>query len=247
MLETRHSARIFRITSKMKRLLATLLGAAAAMLIASSAANATIITGTAAHEVFDVFGGTAPNYTHSLTTFSDSKLNGNLNGKSVNLKASAGSINASLSGASASVGGGVSIGNGKLNLSTGFGGTSSATFTLSQPAHYFGFDFSVGNFVSGESVSFYGVKGQLLGSLSADLLEKDGSKLNSSTYFANITSNLPISSVVFNTTGVGGSFSIDNISVSSVPVPAALPLFGAAIAGLGAMNGRRRSKAMKKA
>jgi hypothetical protein len=230
----------------MKRFLATLLGAAAVMLTVSGAAQATIISGSATNEVFDVFGGAAPDYTHSLTTFSDNKQNGSIINKSVNLTAMGGSVNASLSGSAGGFGSGASIGGGKLMLTSGFG-AASATFSLSQPAHYFGFDFSTGNVFSGESVTFFGTSGQTLGVFDIATLEKDGSKLNDGSYFANITSNLPIGSVIFNTTGVGGKFVIDNISVSSVPVPAALPLFGAAIAGLGAMNGRRRRKAAKTA
>lgn len=231
----------FRITPKMKRFLATLLGAAAVMLTVSSAAQATIISGSATNEVFDVFGGAAPDYTHSLTTFSDNKQNGSIIGKTVSLTATGGSVNASLSGSSLGFGGGsANISGGKLMLTSGNFGSTSATFSLSQPAHYFGFDFSVGNFFSEESVTFLGTSGQTLGVFDISTLEKDGSKLNDGSYFANITSNLPIGSVIFKAAGSGGKFIIDNISVSSVPVPAALPLFGAAIAGLGAMNGRRR-------
>jgi len=206
----------------------------------SAAAHATIISGTAANEVFDVFGGAAPDYAQSLTTFSDSALNGNLNGRTVNLQTTGGSITASLSGQNGGFGN-VSIGNGTLTVSSEIN-PAFATFTLSQPAHYFGFDFRG---IVNDSVSFFDTSGQALGSLSILQLSQNVSKLDDGSYFANITSNLPIGSIVFRVSGggPGATLVLDDISVASVPLPAALPLFGAAVAGLGMIGKRRRNKA----
>jgi hypothetical protein len=230
----------------MKRTLAILLTTAATLAV-SSAAQATTISGFpgfADHEVFDVFGGATPNYAHSLTNFDGAKT-GSIVGKSTAL------TGATLTGRVLGVGPSAKIsstrGDGELDLASGVAGTAEATFTLSQPAHYFGFSFESDNGLFGvtgaNTITLFGTSGQILGTLSAEQLEALGSKNKDGSYYANITSNLPIGSIAFDSTGVGAKFEIDDVSVSSVPVPAALPLFGAAIAGLGVMSKRRRRKA----
>jgi hypothetical protein len=197
---------------------------------------------------------TSPKYAHQLTSFDDITIKKGTKGtpltnKGVTLHETGGSITATLTGH-----GDAEIFNGNSTVFGGNGATApfgdktnylaignggSATFSLSQPAHYFGFEWSsVDTF---NSVSFYDGT-TLLGTIGgSDLKNHGGSTGSDGTYYANFTSNLPITSVVMSSKGT--SFEVDNISISSVPVPAALPLFGAAVAGLGAMGKRRRKKA----
>ncbi len=60
------------------------------------------------------------------------------------------------------------------------------------------------------------------------------------TTYAYFTSTTPFTTVLFASSQ--NSFEFDNVSVSAVPLPAALPLFGAALAGLGVMRRRRIRK-----
>lgn len=230
----------------MKRTLAILLGAAATLAVSSAAQAATI----PADEVLDSWyshSNDTPAYAHTLTNF-DSFKNGTKLGTTskatINLT---GSINATLTGSDARIVKG-SQNTGGFN-STALPGDNTnylaidsggnATFTLSQPAHYFGFEW--GSVDSFNTVSFYDGN-TLLGTIAGnDLPSDDGSTGASNAYYANFTSNYPITKIVMSSKG--NAFEVDNISISSVPVPAALPLFGAAIAGLGAMGKRRRNKA----
>ena len=223
----------------MKRTFAIVLGAAAVLALSGAAQASTITLGTG-KEVLQGWTGNSPDYAHSL----DLGNNTDLTKHTVNLHASH-SISATLSGkASGQLGYGSSISNGSLDLNSGLGkGTATATFdfSLAQPAHYFGFEWNDAS--SGDTVTFYGVDDKTILAVvdGTDLMgkSKDGS------YYANFTSNLPIGKIVLSATGsgLGNKFEVNCVTVSAVPVPAALPLFGAAVAGLGAMGKRRRRKA----
>ncbi len=60
------------------------------------------------------------------------------------------------------------------------------------------------------------------------------------TTYAYFTSTTPFTTVLFASSH--NSFEFDDVSVSAVPLPAALPLFGVALAGLGVMRRRRVRK-----
>jgi len=125
-----------------------------------------------------------------------------------------------------------------------------ATFTLTNGASAFGIEW--GSVDLSNSLSFYGKQGQLLGTVTGQDIVNSLANVNTTggpgsgtnwgpggTIFANIGSSAQIYSVV---AGSGqNSFEIGN--VSAVPLPAALPLFGAALAGLGAFGFARRRKA----
>ena len=230
----------------MKRILATLLGAAVTLAVSGAAQAATI----PADEVLDAWyshSNDTPAYAHSLTNFDSIRNNTRLGTTKSSTIDLTGSISATLTGSDAR------IVKGSQN-SFGFNSTAlpgdntnylaidsggSATFTLSQPAHYFGFEW--GSVDSFNAVSFYDGS-TLLGTITGLNLPSDGGNSGPiDAYYANFTSNLPITKIVMSSKG--NAFEVDNISISSVPVPAALPLFGAAIAGLGAMGKRRRNKA----
>jgi len=231
----------------MKRTLAILLGAVATLAV-SGAAQATTINGPdvggKTGEVFEVFGGTVPDYAQHLTGFDDIAIGSILN-KNIPLSATA-----TLSGRSLGLPGG-SVGivgpgaNHQLSLSAGTNGTVEADFTLTKPAHYFGFQFAEDDngIPDAGSITFFGTGGQTLGILSLDSIKGDVTDNGDGTFFANFTSNFPITSIAFDLTGQGAKLLVDQVAISNVPIPAALPLFGAAIAGLGAMGKRRRNKA----
>lgn len=117
------------------------------------------------------------------------------------------------------------------------GGT--ATFELSKAAHYFGFLWgSVDKF---NTVQFFGKNGLLATFTGSDMPNSQGKTGLGGTFYANFTTNKEIWKVVLSS--ACDAFEIDDVRVSTVPVPAALPLFGAALAGLGVMSRRRRKNA----
>jgi len=239
----------------MKRTIAFLLGAAA-LVAASNAAQA--VTISASNEVLDNWYSadnvTKPDYAHKLADFDGRGLNGTIlttKGKhpnSVSLTGTGtGGINAVLTGDNARIVSGnnntSSFNSTKpFNDNTNYLAVDSggqAIFTLSKPAHYFGFEWgSVDTF---NTVQFFDGDKLLATLTGKDVTTHGGTTGDLDTYYANFTSNLPITKVVMKSNG--NAFEVDNVYVSSVPIPAALPLFGAAVAGLGAMGKRRRRKA----
>lgn len=117
------------------------------------------------------------------------------------------------------------------NYGVVFGG-GSLTISLSGPAHYFGLDW--GTVDTYNKISFLDWKGTTLASFTGADLSGDGK----SAQFANFTTNLGIRKIVL--TSQHNSFEFDDLKVSSVPLPAALPLFGAALAAIGAGRLKRR-------
>lgn len=132
-----------------------------------------------------------------------------------------------------------------------------AVFNLTQGATQFGIVW--GSVDSSNSLTFYGAGGvaggNVLGTVTGSSIMATlpgvnttggpgaGSNWNpGGTVFADIVSSAPIYAVVV---GSGqNSFEFDRVAVSSVPLPAALPLFGAGLAGLAGFGwfGARKSK-----
>lgn len=116
------------------------------------------------------------------------------------------------------------------------GGTS-LTFTFAGPATYFGLlwgtvdDFNTATFYDGDTVV-----GTFTGS---DILNPpDGLSAVYANFFA---VDGTFTSVVL--TSGGNSFEFDNVRVAATPLPAALGLFGVAVAGMGVFGVRRRRAA----
>jgi hypothetical protein len=230
----------------MKRILAILVGACATLAIGSAAQAAVvqsdlgkILTTTTKNEVLRGWTGDSPKYAHSLSITGS----GNLKGHS-SYAIHGGGISGHVTGTYSGNSGVAKVINDGIDLTAGSSknSTASATFSLSQPAHYFGFQWSQAD--AGDTITFLGANGKTLGVVNGtDLLSH--SYGSNGSYFANFTSNLPIYQIVLSTisTGRGNSFDVNCIEISSVPVPAALPMFGAAVAGLGALSKRRRRKA----
>ncbi len=118
-------------------------------------------------------------------------------------------------------------------------GGSTATFALSSPAHYVGFLW--GSVDKGNMISFFGKNGLLATFTGADMPNSQGKTGLGGTFYANFTTSAAILKVVLSS--VCDGFEIDDVRVSAVPVPAALPLFGIALAGLGMVSRRRRKLA----
>ena len=126
----------------------------------------------------------------------------------------------------------------------GKSGAGEATFTMSHAAHYFGFLW--GSVDTYNSLSFYDKLGNKIASFTgADMPTDNGAQNSTGTFYANFTSSVAIWKVVM--TSTANAFEVDNIAISAVPLPAALPLFGAALAGMGVMGRRRRAKALRAA
>ncbi len=135
-------------------------------------------------------------------------------------------------------------------LSVYNGGT--ATFTLTSNAHSFALDWgSVDgsnsvtiNMADGSSQTFTGSQLATLASTEQVSLTTQGGTnwgANGSLYVAFSDNASTIKSVVL---GSGqNSFEVSDARVSAVPLPAALPLFGSAVVGLGAFIRRRNKKA----
>ena len=122
-------------------------------------------------------------------------------------------------------------------LSVYGGGT--ATFTLAQPANYLGLLW--GSVDSYNTIQFLGVGDAVLATFTGDdFIVHNGNQGAAGTYYANFFSDTSFLKVVLSSKS--NSFEIDNVAISAVPLPAALPLFGAALAGMGVL-GRKRRKA----
>lgn len=126
-------------------------------------------------------------------------------------------------------------------LSVYSGGT--ATFTLTHATSYFGLQW--GSVDTYNSLSFYDHSGNLIGTVQgADVIGLGGLNAGdwgvSGTAYADISSTDPIWKVIASSSG--NSFEFDNVRVAAAPLPAALPMFGAVLAGLGAFGWRRRSR-----
>ncbi len=134
-------------------------------------------------------------------------------------------------------------------------GAASATFSMSSPVS--SFEFVWGSPSSTNTVTLYDGQGNLVGSVSAagnstldvynsaDVLTAVVSNANlyngsGPGAIIDITSDAAFKTAVLSTNQGSGGFEIGGV-VSPVPLPAALPLFGAAMAGL-AVYGRRRRK-----
>jgi hypothetical protein len=234
----------------MKSTVAILLGALAAISV-SAAAKAETINATG--EVLDTWyshSNDAPNYAHTLTDFNSFTKNTKVKTGTTFHQTNGSSLTATVTSANDAW---ITQGSGNSHtlgftpsapyhdtsnyLAIGPGG--SLTFTLSQPAHYFGFEW--GSVDTSDLVQFYDGNKLLASFDGADLPSHSGNTGSLGTYFANFTSNFPITKIVLSTgKDCSNPFEIDGMQISTVPVPAALPLFGAAVAGLGAMGRRRR-------
>jgi hypothetical protein len=125
-------------------------------------------------------------------------------------------------------------------LSVQIGGE--ATFALDKAAHYFGFLW--GSVDKYNVIKFLGDGDKLLATFTgADLPQSVGNRSLGGTFYANFTTSAAIKKVVL-TSGLN-AFELDNVRVAAVPVPAALPLFGAALAGLSLLARRRRLAALQ--
>jgi hypothetical protein len=160
-------------------------------------------------------------------------------------------VNGSLSGQYAAPWvGGPSGGPDTNNYVSVFGGTS-ASFSVASGSTYFGLLW--GSVDTYNTITFYN-NGNQVGSLTGqdvvnlvnNLITTGGPGANTNwdyqgTVYANITSTLPFNQVVMSSSG--NSFEFDEVAtVSAVPLPAALPLFGAALGGIGGFGWWRKRK-----
>jgi hypothetical protein len=117
-----------------------------------------------------------------------------------------------------------------------------ATFALSTAAHYFGFLW--GSVDKYNVIKFLGDGDQLLATFTgADLPQSNGVRSLGGTFYANFTTSALIKKVVLSSST--NAFEIDDVRVSAVPVPAALPMFGAALITLGFVARRRKAIAAR--
>jgi len=126
-------------------------------------------------------------------------------------------------------------------LSVYSGGT--AIFNLNSATNYFGLQW--GSVDTYNSLSFYDHSGALIGTVQgAEVIGLGGLNAGdwgvSGTAYADISSTDPIWKVIASSSG--NSFEFDNVRVAQTPLPAALPMFGAVLAGLGVFGGWRRSR-----
>jgi len=108
----------------------------------------------------------------------------------------------------------------------------SLTITLGAAAHYFGINW--GSVDDYNTITFKDFQGNTIESFNGANLSGDGK----TAQYANFTTPFGIRSIVL--TSLHNSFEFDDLKVASVPLPAALPLFGAALAAIGAGKMRRR-------
>lgn len=130
------------------------------------------------------------------------------------------------------------LGTGEIgNHFVGISGGNSLTFSFAGPATYFGLLW--GTVDDYNSITFYDgatVVGSFTGS---DLLNPpDATSAIYANFFAN---GGTFTSVTL--TSSADSFEFDNVRVAATPLPAALGLFGSAIAAMGALGIRRRRSA----
>jgi len=119
-----------------------------------------------------------------------------------------------------------------------------AVFTFTKPVSSVSFDW--GSIDTYNSASAFSTNGNTLTITGTQLTSSNGNQGLGGSDLVTITAGLndSIQSLILNSSGI--AFEAGNFSVSSVPLPAALPLFGAAIAGLGGLGGlglRRRKAA----
>jgi hypothetical protein len=220
----------------MKLTVATLIAAVMAV-AASSAANAAAVTlttstgpiGGAQVETFDELGLGVPAANQSLAGIGGATLN--VTGSHVPEI-----VNGSSSGnyAAPFPVSGVDT----TNYLSVFGG-GKATITLAKSANYLGLLW--GSVDTYNTIQFLDGADNVLTTFTGnDFAVNNGNQGLAGTFYANFFSNVPFLKVVL--TSSANSFEVDNIAISSVPLPAALPLFGAALAGMGAI-GRKRRKA----
>jgi hypothetical protein len=130
------------------------------------------------------------------------------------------------------------LGTGEIgNHFVGIPGGGSLTFSFAAPTTYFGLlwgtvdDFNTITFYDGATVV-----GSFTGS---DLLDPpDATSAIYANFFANGGTFTSVT-----VTSSANSFEIDNVRVAATPLPAALGLFGSAIAAMGALGLRRRRPA----
>jgi hypothetical protein len=119
-----------------------------------------------------------------------------------------------------------------------FGG-GTATITLAHAATNLGLLW--GSVDRYNTISFLDGADNVLATFTGnDFAVNNGDQSLAGTYYANISSDIAFLKVVL--TSTSNSFEVDNIAISAVPLPAALPLFGAALAGM-SFVGRKRRKA----
>jgi hypothetical protein len=243
---------------KLRNVLATV-GTIGLGIAAASAANAaTFTTGSlsADFEFAQNYGGTAETF-NELTATSTNGANYN-SGATGSYSVFGGAGNLALNGAqivNGSASGAYAAPNPFLpttsNYVSVYGG-GAATFTLTSGASQFGIEW--GSVDTSNTLSFYGKGGSFLGTISGSNIVStlpgvnttggpgEGTNWNpGGTIFADIISSAPICSIVV---GSGqNSFEFGNAAVSAVPLPGALPMFGAVIAGLAGFGFARRRKA----
>lgn len=129
------------------------------------------------------------------------------------------------------------------------GGT--ATLTLNAPSTYLGVLWgSVDTDPGRNLITLYNgstvvgtVQGSDLAALLPDLITGGGANwFYQGTVYANITSSVAFNKVVFSDIPGSNAFELDNVAVSAVPLPAALPLFASGVLGLGAWSRWRKAK-----
>jgi hypothetical protein len=134
-------------------------------------------------------------------------------------------------------------GNGAANYLAVYTG-GNATFTLNKPSTYFGltwgsvdsYNYLTVNEVGGGS---YTIDGSTVTSSGVPSRTANGDQSAIGTYFVGIGDASGIKSVVL--TSTGNSFEVGSVAVSAVPLPAALPMFGVALVGIGALARRRQA------
>ncbi len=118
-------------------------------------------------------------------------------------------------------------------------GGGTATISLSKAANYLGLLW--GSVDTYNTIKFLGAGDAELASFTGtDFATHNGDQSINGTFYANFISSVPFLKIVLSSSS--NSFEVDNIAINTVPLPAALPLFGAALAGMGAF-GRKRRKA----
>jgi hypothetical protein len=118
-------------------------------------------------------------------------------------------------------------------------GGGTATFTLASPAQYVGLLWgSVDSYNTLELVTTTGTYSYTGSQVIADA---DGYQGSGGSIYANFESTSPITEVIFQSST--NSFEFDNLAVvSSVPLPAALPLLGSTLLGVGAIGRWRKRR-----
>jgi len=115
-------------------------------------------------------------------------------------------------------------------------GGSSVTITLARTANYLGLLW--GSVDLYNEIDFVDQKGNVTKFDGADFAVNNGNQGADGTFYANFVSTIPFLKIIL--TSSSNSFEVDNVAVSNVPLPAALPLFGAALLGMGAFARKRR-------